>query len=421
MIKKIYHQVISNKISLIIYLLISIFITTISVYSVERFEENNLPVYDGVMYDFQQIRRYEKFHGDFSIRSRFEQAKNEFSGNNVSGFYSAVITFLSPTLLITKYDIFIRSFLGVFLFFISYHLFFKDTFHKKWIVFSLILYFHFPLFYNFRIGLGSSVPELVASIYLFSGVLFLLSTLKYYNLYYFNLGLISLFLSVLFRFNFFVYVLLILFPLLIIYLFRLKYFPKQKRIQLIFFLTFFFVSLVLYISLYFKAFINYYTNSSYAFSTLKLSISFMLNDFNSFLGGYGLLMLVIIILGNSIYRLEKPSPYFRKLSYLISIPFIVFFSFIVLYLKSTNTPHVFSIMTLFFIFIFSIFHWKLKVRPLTAKFFNINTVFFLLISVIINYFYFVNNKHNNSETNAQNRIVSYLEHKLNHQSNLKIY
>ena len=89
-------QVFKNNTFLILFLIfLSLQVSSFSIFSVSNFESLNTPIYDGVMYDYQQIKRYDKFHGDFSIINRFSQAIYEFKGNATSGLYSALVTFLA--------------------------------------------------------------------------------------------------------------------------------------------------------------------------------------------------------------------------------------------------------------------------------------------------------------------------------------
>ena len=401
-----------NKYLILLFIILSLQVSSFSIYSVSHFEALNIPIYDGVMYDYQQIRRYENFNNDFSFINRFSQAIYEFKGNAISGLYSAIITFFTPSFLISKWDIFIRSFIGVFIFSISYYLFFKKYFFKKWIIISLCIFFQLPFFYHFRTGLGSSIPELVSAIYLLSGFMFILSGIDKIKVSYITIGIIVMFLSVLFRFNFFVYLVLISTPLLFVLIYKWRRFSLIQRKRLVIILVLFSIIFSGYISIYFSSFINYYTKGAYAFTTISISVSFMLEVFKEYFGITGILIFAVIIFGNSINLKEKPF-YFKLIStnILLVIPFFVFFSFIVLYLKSTNVPHIMSIMALFL----SIFVISLKInfflKKVNIKIVQICLSIFLIIFIYINF----HKIHQLSITNqylTQHKVVSFLDGKL---------
>jgi hypothetical protein len=220
-------RITNNNLFILFFLLfLALEVSGVSLYSVISFENNHVPIYDGVMYDYQQIRRHESFQRDFSLLNRYNQSLYEFKGNPISGVYSAFLTFISPYFLVSKLDVFIRSFIGVFLFSISFYLYFKNFLHEKWVLVLLPILFQLPYFYHYRTGLGSSVPELISVIYLMSGFLFILSGIYRINEKYISLGLVIMFFSVLFRFNFFVYLVLLSFPLCFYLLYEWRFFSK---------------------------------------------------------------------------------------------------------------------------------------------------------------------------------------------------
>jgi len=100
---------------LVILFFLSLFVTLKGKINYDSFTESNVPVYDGVMYQYQQIRRYEAFESNFSFINRFSQSIYEFEGNYVSGAYNAFITFFFPIFLKNDNDVFIRSFCSVFI------------------------------------------------------------------------------------------------------------------------------------------------------------------------------------------------------------------------------------------------------------------------------------------------------------------
>ena len=296
-------RITNNNLFILFFLLfLALEVSGVSLYSVISFENNHVPIYDGVMYDYQQIRRYESFRNDFSLLNRFNQSIYEFRGNPISGIYSAFLTFVSPSFLVSKWDIFIRSFIGVYLFSISFYLYFKNYLHKKWVLLLLALLFQLPYFYHYRTGLGSSVPELISAIYLMSGFLFILSGVDRINVKYISFGLLIMFFSVLFRFNFFVYLVLFSIPLFFVLINKWRFFSLYQRKRIILILSLFSLFFSAYISIYFSSFINYYTKGSYAFTTLSISFNFMVEIFKEYFGYVGILICFVIIYGNWFLR-----------------------------------------------------------------------------------------------------------------------
>ena len=409
-------QVFKNNTFLILFLIfLSLQVSSFSIFSVSNFESLNTPVYDGVMYDYQQIKRYDKFHGDFSLINRFSQAIYEFKGNATSGLYSALVTFLAPSFLISKWDIFIRSFIGVFLFSLSYYLFFKEYFHKNWVLVSLGIFFQLPFFYHYRTGLGSSVPELVSAVYLLSGYLLILFGIYQLKIRYLAFGLLIMLIAVFFRFNFFVYLLLLSPSLLFALFINWKFFSLKQRKSTYLLLVLFLIVFFGYISIYFDSFINYYTKGSYAFTTISLSLRFMFKIFNEYFGLFGLFILLLIIIGNSIFSSNIQAD-FKNKKLLLFFPFTVFFSFIVLYLKSTNVPHIMSIMALFLaLFIIS---RKLPIYIKEKKW--LMTFMFFLFSIVfcVNR-YAVYYQEVTDQYKTQNEVVSYVEKRLTKNQNVK--
>jgi hypothetical protein len=397
-----------NKYLILFFVFLSLQVSSFSIFSVSNFESLNTPVYDGVMYDYQQIKRYDKFHGDFSLINRFSQSIYEFKGNATSGLYSALITFLAPSFLISKWDLFIRSFIGVLLFSLSYYLYFKEYWHKNWVLLSLGIFFQLPLFYHYRTGLGSSVPELVSAVYLMSGYLLILYGIYQLKINYLAFGLLAMLFAVFFRFNFFVY-LVLLSPSLLFGLFNnWKFFSLKQRKRTFLIIFLFLLVFVSYISIYFASFLNYYTKGSYAFTTISLSLSFMFEIFTEYFGYVGLFILLIISVGNSIFSWNTQYNFMNK-KLLLLFPFIVFFLFIVIYLKSTNVPHIMSIMALFLaLFIIS--------RKFPIYFKEKKWAIYLMIVLYTIVFsangYTIYHQKNTDQYKAQNEVIAYVEKRL---------
>ena len=99
----------SRPFIIIILFLITLLTIFRSYKSYTVFQENNLPVFDGVMNEFDQIRRFEKFNDDFSFIERYNQAVYEYKGNILSPAFSAFITAVFPSMLVNDWDIILRA------------------------------------------------------------------------------------------------------------------------------------------------------------------------------------------------------------------------------------------------------------------------------------------------------------------------
>ena len=238
------------------------------------FHENYLPVFDGVMNEKNQILRYLSFKGNFSLIERYNQLIYEFKGNPVSGGFNSLLILLDPNFLINDYDIILRSFFSLLFLYYSLISFFNLKLSKKTILF-LILISQVPVFFHYRIGLSSYVPDLTSSIFLFSSYFFIFNYLTRNKIFFLSLGLLSLLLAIFSRFNFFVYASLIYIPMVPLLVCSFKKLDlKSKKVLFNFiFIFLLLVFVVYYIFYHFNDFMSYYSKpASYAKVTLRGSL-----------------------------------------------------------------------------------------------------------------------------------------------------
>ena len=88
-----------NKIVYLGILFISVFCFIQSKAIYDLFTKDYLPVFDGVMYEKNQILRYLSFKGNFSFLERINQVIYEFIGNPVSGGFNSILILLNPNFL----------------------------------------------------------------------------------------------------------------------------------------------------------------------------------------------------------------------------------------------------------------------------------------------------------------------------------
>ena len=333
-----------NKNKLFLFLIILIMVFT-KMFIVDDFLNHySLPVYDGVMNEKIQILRYLSFKGDFSFKQRLFQAYYEFVGNPVNAIFNVLVILISPKMLVNDFDVYLRAFFTITILFFTLDKFLNLKSSVKYTcIFTL---FCFPLFNNFRFGLMTYIPDLTSGVLLMSGYINMLIFIKNQRFNNFVLALIFAFLSIGFRFNFFVYVFLIyspfVFPLIKIILKKeLKHTLKYLFIISVFlFLTF------IYIYLHLDFFFSYYNRPAvYSETNLIISIVDIYNYFKRELGWTFLLILLTIFLINNLSQENSDNSkvnfsYNIKLAY----PFLIVFSFLVFYLNAYNQPHVFSFL-----------------------------------------------------------------------------
>jgi len=217
----------STKVYFFLILVLSLFVSYSALQIRVNFENYNIPVYDGVLYEYQQLNRFQKFNNDFSFLNRYSQAVYEFRGNPVGGLYTSIITFFFPKFLENNLDVFFRSFVGFFIFSFSFFLFFRKKYTDLWTFSLLLLISQIPFLYHYRIGLGAYTPELIGSVFLIGGYLFLLLFLVDKQKIYFSIGIFSLLAPLSFRFNFFAYASLLVLPLIILFIKDFSKFSKN--------------------------------------------------------------------------------------------------------------------------------------------------------------------------------------------------
>lgn len=341
-----------NKFVYLGILLISVFCVVQSKIIYDLFMKDYLPVYDGVMYEKNQILRYLAFKGDFSFMERINQVIYEYMGNPVSGGFNSFLILLNPNFLINDYDIWIKSVIGLFLLFTSIKLFF-DFENKFYYLAICLLISQVPILYHFRIGLSTYVPDLFSSILLLSSYFFTLSFVKKNKISFFTISILLVVFSVISRFNFFVFTFLVYLPIIPAIFNQLKSinYRKSNTIIHIIIITFSILFLAFYVYYNFHDFLNYYAKpATYATVTVSTSLQSILSYFNEELGvAFILILITILVLVNRIiYKNNNFSP-FKKLNRLLILPFVFLFIFLVFILNATNQPHVFSILVIFLI------------------------------------------------------------------------
>ena len=207
----------SSIIYLVLIAILSFIVAQTALNNRKKFDQTNIPVYDGVLYEFQQLKRYQKYDGNFGFKNRVSQSIYEYKANPVGGMYTVLLTLFAPSLLQNDIDILLRSFFGLFLFNLSFFIVFRRKYSNWWTFCLLVILSQLPIFYHYRIGLGSYTPELIGAVYLLAGYLFLYQFIKEKKNLFFLIGINAFLFPLAFRFNFFAYASLLSIPLIVLF------------------------------------------------------------------------------------------------------------------------------------------------------------------------------------------------------------
>ena len=337
-----------HKLLIFVLFVIAFFVSLKSYYSFYTFQECNFPIFDGVMNEFKQLERYQKFNGDFGLLNRFNQMIYEYKGNILSPGYTSLMTFFFPDFLITDWDIVLRSFFSVFIFSLSFYFLFKKIITPKTIILILVLIFQLPVFYHYRYGLSTYMPELSSALYMMSGLIFMLLYIRQKNIWALCISAIFLFIAISFRMIFIVYTFLIL----SIFIKKLwKNFAKstfKNRLFQLLVVSCFMILLAIYFYPKSVPFFGYYLvdvpyESTSYFSSFSSLISYLTDQ----VGLVGLISLFFIFI-----LVNQQGEIRSKENWFYIYPSLIYFLFIYVYNKSTNVPHVTAVFTCLLIFVF---------------------------------------------------------------------
>lgn len=364
----------------VVLFIISSLVTCKAYYAYFVFHQHNLPVYDGIMYERNQILSFFRFQNHFSFIDQIYQAIIEFNGPN--GGFGALIALINPKWFINDWDIIIRSFVAVFIFCaIIFKLLEKRvTEINRYIL--LFAIFQLPMFYHFRIGLTTYVPDITSGLFLISGYLAIYIFYKFQQIRYLILGLVLVIVSFLFRLNFFVYATALIFPLIIVLYFNQKNIFTQK----LKWTSFIIVSIsilfsVLYVSKHFDFFISYYTKPvAFQKTGFVLSLKSVFDNYLNEVGISGSILLIGLSL--LVNRNKTITSNIDKA--VLMYPFAFFSLFLIFYLHAVNQPHVFSAFFVCSLPLFFIGNGVLKSKVSTPIIYVILIISFVFL--IANYF-----------------------------------
>ena len=324
----------------ILFFLISFLTVYKSVYNYIQFHSANMPLFDGVMNEKKQILSYLRFHNNFSLIERINQVIYEFQGNPLSAGFGCLIAFFNPSWFINDWDIYIRAFISVFVFCVLLYLFLKlRNFKLIDIILILLLFFSLPFFYNYQIGLVTYTPEISSGLLLLSGYLSILIFLSNSKNSFFYLGFLLMLCSVIFRFNFFVYVIILVCPFLIQLYKKIKEKNKLEKIKLYSFFLLCLSFLILYVVSNLDFFIGYYLKpAEYSKFEILSSFQFFYVFLKTEFGLIGLMSLLLILCITNYQTNEAKIKLFQ-----LTYPFLFSFFFFFIKMKATQ-PHIFVLV-----------------------------------------------------------------------------
>ena len=356
---------------IIILSLLSFIVVIKSVYNYTLFHANNLPIFDGVLNEKSQILRYLAFKNNFSLLERFNQLIYEFEGNPLSPGFGVLIAMLNPSWFANDWDIYIRAFISILIFSCSIGLYLRNrNFDFKDILLILCLIFSLPYFYNYRIGISTYIPELSSGLFLLSGFFLLLTFTSTKRLLYYYFGVSLMLLSVIFRYNFFVYIFFFLIPFIFPVFKIFRSLIMISKLKMVLFTVFIFLLFGVYIYSHLDFFLNYYLKPvSFQERSIYLSFRSFFQFCNTEVTVLGLISFILIFI-----LTNKDNSLSSKKSFLI-YPSIFSFLFLVLYMKALE-PHIFELIVLFTspLFLIRINYINNHFKRLPQKYYRVITV-----------------------------------------------
>ena len=313
-----------------VFILLSLVTVYKAYHAYNSFIEHNIPVYDGVSYEENQIKQFIRFKDNFSLWKRMTEINYQLPLNFVDGGFVAFLILVNPSWLANDWDILIRSFLCVFIFsFTLYHFLSYIIESKVKRTLIIILLLQLPLFYNHRYGLASYIAEIPSGLLLLSGYLQLLIFYRNKSLLNLFFGLILMVIPIFFRLNFMIYTSVFLVPLFFISLKNFRQFSYWKKGIILLYTIVLLLATFFYCLPYLDYFIAYYVNKEVEWEGhgdfTNSVIYFFINVYDQ-LGGVGMLLFIFVLILNS--SPKKPSFLYPK--YLLIYPFIIQFFLIII-------------------------------------------------------------------------------------------
>lgn len=328
------------------YGILSFFISYVAFDSYNKFTQNNFVFFDGVMYEYQKIRRYEKLKQGEGLGNRLHSALIESSANPNTGGYNALLCLLWPKALNNGKDIFLRGALGLLiLFFLLDRLLFKElgSYGFYLLIFGISLS---PGLVNVYYGIGSFIPDAVAIMFITSSLLSLYLFIRKASYSYLVLSAALVAFSISMRLNASVYAAFMLTPLLpLLYTFLKKLNGKRLAFTLLL-MAALSLPIIIYSVPKLEWLIDYNTQLGYGRVGLKEAIVRSIQLLGGLMGLTGLILCVyFFILGLAVKRQQRHA----YISFLILVNSLFTIYLIVIFWRRVpEVPHVLNACFLFF-------------------------------------------------------------------------
>lgn len=326
----------------------------------DAFHEVNPRSFDGVMYEYRQLKIFDSFAGDYSVISRWNRSINQLVETPNDGLYNAILCLVSPMSLMTGTGNLIRSIVALSFLLYAVVFWLRGKVHSMGIVLVLVSICSFPALYSPLFGLASYMPDIPAVLFLTSGVLLIVS---YRNspdrLFYLLMAMVCFTAAVGSRLNTFIYAGALFFgclPLLV-GAFHRHWLAGRKwrcRFHLVLVLTFIFL-LSYYVAVRFSWFSDYYNSRAYGYEPLQRSVSISLDFFKAH-GILGFLVLLQVPFIVFLFRLpDSEQPRWGQWWAFICamLPFVLVYGIPVVLKRLPNNPHVlnsaYSVMAVFLV------------------------------------------------------------------------
>jgi hypothetical protein len=346
------------------------------------FFAKNVPVYDGVLKENVNIRTYLRFENDFSLKSRFNRAYYQFV-SPTGGGYEAIITFVCPSCLITKADIWVRSYLALLIFGLVFYCYAPVLLPSSARLAYVVLINQLPLLYFPKLGMVNFITEIPSALFLLSSFFLVLKYLNAKKEPFLFGSILLAGVAIAFRLNFFVYYLLLMAPFIPLIL---KHWLTRFNFRIIPSIALF-VLICGYFFSKIKGFLSYYANPiKYESGYFMVSIKqFLIDSFDRFEiidSGLYLLIFGVVFLTITDKYTKNHSVNFNFI-----VPYLVF-SAVVICLDVILDVHIkTSILTVLLILIsllFGFYFFVLKKKPFnTLSILLYPSVFFILYLIVV--------------------------------------
>lgn len=309
-------------------------------YQFAVFTEHNVRVFDGVTNEYDRLMLYERFGGDHSLGHRLSRAYYEWTGNPFTGAYNAILCLAVPQWLRSGTDLPVRATVALFVLLLGLYLLLGPVLSTGQLLVTATVITQLPFLTNPYNGIGTYVPDTVASIMLMAGLLLLLTFVRGGRNMLLPIGAsVLFFLAVSMRFNFIVHVgavsLMALWPTYKAW--RTLTFAHRATVALVCS-----VIMMMAASLFLThmdSFLHYYNTTIYDQVGLEEAVSVSISTFLSSMGWWGVVLLSVQFLAVSVRQAPRADIPASHL-FLLALPFGLIYGIPIFVKNAPHIPHV---------------------------------------------------------------------------------